>query len=115
VVVLNKVVWGILWKDFRSSCGEPTRSVGPTVRSASLLVGRTHLSVTALSLVGGDLGVPMSHNCTMQVVEVLILNGLLISMRFKMGRSTMSGVHSSPIFTLAAVVLPSVAVEVDLP
>jgi hypothetical protein len=39
----------------------PTRSVGPTDRSAGLLVGRTHLSRTAVSLVGGDPGVPMSH------------------------------------------------------
>jgi hypothetical protein len=39
----------------------PTRSVGPTDRSASLLVGQTHLSGTTMSLVGGDLGVPMSH------------------------------------------------------
>jgi hypothetical protein len=43
------------------SCGSPTRSVGPTDRSAGLLVGRTHLSVTTVSLVGGDPGVPMSH------------------------------------------------------
>jgi hypothetical protein len=48
-------------KVFRKSCGPPTRSVGPTDRSAGLLVGRTHLSGTAVSLVGGDLGVPMSH------------------------------------------------------
>jgi hypothetical protein len=34
---------------------------GPTVRSAGLLVGRTHLSGTAVSLVGGDPWVPMSH------------------------------------------------------
>jgi hypothetical protein len=38
-----------------------TSSVGPTDRSAGLLVGRTHLSVTAVSLVGRDLGVPMSQ------------------------------------------------------
>jgi hypothetical protein len=43
------------------SCGLQTRSVGPTVRSAGLLVGRTHLSGTVMSLVGGDPGVPMSH------------------------------------------------------
>jgi hypothetical protein len=36
-------------------------SDGPTDRSAGLLIGRTHLSGTAVSLVGGDLGVPMSH------------------------------------------------------
>jgi hypothetical protein len=30
-------------------------------RSAGLLVGQTHLSGTIASLVGGDLGVPMSH------------------------------------------------------
>jgi hypothetical protein len=35
---------------------------GPTDRSAGLLVGRTHLSGTAVSLVGEDPGVPMSHN-----------------------------------------------------
>jgi hypothetical protein len=37
------------------------RSVGPTNMSAGLLVGQTHLSVTVVSLVGGDPGVPMSH------------------------------------------------------
>jgi hypothetical protein len=37
------------------------RSGGPTDRLASLLVGRTHLSGTAVSLVGGDPEVPMSH------------------------------------------------------
>jgi hypothetical protein len=46
---------------FRRSCGPPTRSVGPTDRLAGLLVGRTRLSGTVLSLVGGDQGVPMSH------------------------------------------------------
>jgi hypothetical protein len=60
-VILDKVVRGIFWKVFRRSCGPPTRSVGPTVRSAGLLVGRAHLSRTAVSLVGGDPGVPMSH------------------------------------------------------
>jgi hypothetical protein len=35
--------------------------------------------------------------CTMQIVEVLISNGLPISAMFKIGRSTMSAVHSSPI------------------
>jgi hypothetical protein len=35
--------------------------------------------------------------CTMWIVEVLISNGLPISVRFKIGRSMMSGVHSSPI------------------
>jgi hypothetical protein len=35
---------------------------GPTDRLAGLLVGRTHLSGTAVSLVGGHPGVPMSHN-----------------------------------------------------
>jgi hypothetical protein len=35
--------------------------------------------------------------CTMRIVEVLISNGLSISVRFKIGRSMMSGVHSSPI------------------
>jgi hypothetical protein len=43
------------------SCGLPTRSVGPTDRLTSLLVGRTHLSGTVVSLVCGDPGVPMSH------------------------------------------------------
>jgi hypothetical protein len=61
VVVLNEVVWGIFWKVFRRSCGLPTRSAGPTDRSASLLVGRTYLSGTTVSLVGGDPGVPMSQ------------------------------------------------------
>jgi hypothetical protein len=60
-VELNEVVWEIFWKVFRRSCGLPTRSVGPTNRSGSLLVGRTYLSGTAVSLVGGDPGVPMSH------------------------------------------------------
>jgi hypothetical protein len=49
---------------FRRSCGPQTRSVGPTNRSAGLLVGQTHLSGTAVSLVGGDPGVPMSHIST---------------------------------------------------
>jgi hypothetical protein len=31
----------------------------------------------------------------MQIVEVLISNGLPISVRFKIGRSTMSGVHQA--------------------
>jgi hypothetical protein len=52
---------GIFWKVFRRSCGLPTRLVGTIDRSASLLVGRTHLSGTVMSLVGGDPGVPMSH------------------------------------------------------
>jgi hypothetical protein len=60
-VVADQVVWGIFWKVFRRSCGPPTRSVGPTVRSASLLVGQTHLLGTGVSLVGEDPGVPMSH------------------------------------------------------
>jgi hypothetical protein len=34
---------------------------GPTDRSAGLLVGRTHLLGTVVSLVGEDPGVPMSH------------------------------------------------------
>jgi hypothetical protein len=34
--------------------------LGPD-RSSGLLVGRTHLSGTTVSLVGGDPGVPMSH------------------------------------------------------
>jgi hypothetical protein len=44
-----------------SSSGPHVRSGRPTDRSAGLLVGRTHLSGTAVSLVGGDPGVPMSH------------------------------------------------------
>jgi hypothetical protein len=60
-VVPNEVVWEIFWKVFRRSCRPLTRSVGPTDRSAGLLVGWTHLSGTAVSLVGGDPGVPMSH------------------------------------------------------
>jgi hypothetical protein len=39
--------------------GLPARSVGPTNRSVCLLVGRTHLSGMAGSLVGGDPEVPM--------------------------------------------------------
>jgi hypothetical protein len=61
---LDKVLWGIFWKVFRRLCGPPTRSVGPTDRSAGLLEGRTHLSGTAVSLAGGDPGVPMSHTCS---------------------------------------------------
>jgi hypothetical protein len=51
----------IFWKVFRGLCGLPTRSVGPTDRSAGLPVGRTHLSGTVVSLVSGDPRVPMSH------------------------------------------------------
>jgi hypothetical protein len=46
------------------SSGPHVRSGRPTNRSAGLQMGRTHLSGTATSLVGGDLGVPMSHNST---------------------------------------------------
>jgi hypothetical protein len=53
--------WGIFWKVFKRSCGSPTRSVGPNDRSVGLLVGRARLSETAVSLVGGDPGIPMSH------------------------------------------------------
>jgi hypothetical protein len=60
-VVLDKVVWGTFGKVFRRSCGPPTRLVGPTDRSTGLLVGQTHLSGIAMSLVAGDPGVPMSH------------------------------------------------------
>jgi hypothetical protein len=60
-VVMDWVVWRIFWKVFKRSCRPPTRSVGSTNRSAGLLVGRTHLSGTAVSLIGGDPGVPMSH------------------------------------------------------
>jgi hypothetical protein len=70
-VVEDQVVWGIFWKVFRRSCGLPTRSVGATDRSASLLVGRTHLSGTAVSLVGGDPGVPMSHKLLPPSIKVL--------------------------------------------
>jgi hypothetical protein len=59
---MDKVVWGIFWKVFRRSCGPPTRSIGSTDKSVGLLVGRTHLSGMAVSLVGGDPGVPMSHS-----------------------------------------------------
>jgi hypothetical protein len=44
-----------------TSLGPHVRSDRPTDRSAGLLVGRTHLSGPAVSLVGGDPGVPMSH------------------------------------------------------
>jgi hypothetical protein len=40
------------------------RPVGSIVRSAGLLLGRTHFSGTAVSLVGGDPGVLMSHTHT---------------------------------------------------
>jgi hypothetical protein len=46
---LQEVVWA------------PTRSLGPTNRSTGLLVGRTHLSRTTVSLVDGDQGYHMSH------------------------------------------------------
>jgi hypothetical protein len=65
----DKVVWRIFWKVFKRLCGPPTRSIGPTVRSAGLLVGRTHLSGTDVSLVGGDSGVPMSHTEESTVVK----------------------------------------------
>jgi hypothetical protein len=35
--------------------------LGPLDRSAGLLLGRTRLSGTVVSLVGGDPGVPVSH------------------------------------------------------
>jgi hypothetical protein len=60
------------------SCGPPTRSVGPTDWSAGLLVGRTHLPGTAVSLVGGDPGLPMSHKrliCTL-AFELFNVSGL---------------------------------------
>jgi hypothetical protein len=44
-----------------SSLDPHVKSGGPADRSAGLLVGRTHLLGTAVSLVGGDPGVPMSH------------------------------------------------------
>jgi hypothetical protein len=44
-----------------TSLGPHVRSGRPTDRSAGLLVGRTYLSGTAVSLVGWDPGVPMSH------------------------------------------------------
>jgi hypothetical protein len=61
-VVADQVVWRIFWRVFRRSCGRQTRSIGPTNRSAGLLVGRTYLSGTAVSLVGGGPGIPISHN-----------------------------------------------------
>jgi hypothetical protein len=67
-LVVDHVVWGIFWKVFRRSCGLPTRSVGSTDRSAGILVGRTHLSGTAVRLVGGDPGVPMSHKPPSEVL-----------------------------------------------
>jgi hypothetical protein len=48
-----------------SSSGPHVRSSRPTDRSAGLLVGQTQLSGTAVSLVGGDLRVPMSHRATL--------------------------------------------------
>jgi hypothetical protein len=44
-----------------SSSGPHVRSDRPTDKSMGLLVGRTLLSGTTMSLVGGDPGVPMSH------------------------------------------------------
>jgi hypothetical protein len=44
-----------------SSSGPHFRSDRPTDRLTSLHVGRTHLLGMVVSLVGGDLGVPMSH------------------------------------------------------
>jgi hypothetical protein len=41
--------------------------LGPTDRSAGLMVGWTHLSGTAVSLVGGDLEVPLSHKPSSEV------------------------------------------------
>jgi hypothetical protein len=58
VVILNKVIWRVFWKDFRRSCGLPMRSVGPINRSAGLLVGRTHLSGTAVRRSVGTHGYP---------------------------------------------------------
>jgi hypothetical protein len=68
----DKVVWGIFWRVFRRSCGLPTRSVGPTDRSAGLLVGRIHLSGTVVSLVGGDPGVPMSHSVFLFSITITV-------------------------------------------
>jgi hypothetical protein len=73
-VVIDQVVWGIFWKVFSRSCGPPTRSVGPTNRSVGLLVGRTHLSGTAVSLVGGHQGVPMSHTTGSLERSLLVLS-----------------------------------------
>jgi hypothetical protein len=75
-VVADQVVWRIFWKVFRRSRGLPTRSDGPTDRSTGLLVGRTHLSGTVVSLVGGDPRVPMSHTLLLprsSLVLVLVL------------------------------------------
>jgi hypothetical protein len=41
--------------------GRQLGQLGPLTGRLGLLVGRTHLSGTAVSLVGGDPGVPMSH------------------------------------------------------
>jgi hypothetical protein len=51
----------IYWKVFGRSCGPQIRSVRLTVRLACLLIGWTYLSGTAMSLVGGDIRVPMFH------------------------------------------------------
>jgi hypothetical protein len=64
---------GIFWRVFRRSCGRPTRSVGPTDRSAGLLVGLTHLSGTDVSLVGGDPGVPMSHTNILPLIIISLI------------------------------------------
>jgi hypothetical protein len=44
--------------------------LGPLDRSAGLLIGRTHLSRMAVSLVGGDPGVPMSHTNGQPLVKI---------------------------------------------
>jgi hypothetical protein len=54
---------------FRRSYGPPTRLVGPTDRSAGLKIGRTHLSGTVVSLIGGDPGVPTSHSTRTRFVS----------------------------------------------
>jgi hypothetical protein len=58
--------------------------LGPLNRSVGLLVGRTHLPGMAVSLVGGDLGVPMSHNSLTRVksprkVEQLVHSGSAVT------------------------------------
>jgi hypothetical protein len=44
------------------SSGPQIRFVAPTIRSASLPMGWTHLSGVAASLVDGDPGLPMYHS-----------------------------------------------------
>jgi hypothetical protein len=78
---------GTFWKVFGRSCGPPTKSVGPNNRSAGLLVCRTYLSGTVVSLVGGDPGVPMSHrNGFLMVKPCLLLTQCTSNLELVIGK-----------------------------